>query len=176
MPLPLMLIAAGLGAAGKIAGGITARSAAKARARALEDQSRQALAESGIAAMVGMEDDERAIAAATTRAAAGGGTGGSTTRVLADLERQSAQRARGTIYRGQMESRNADYEAKVSLEEGRQALIGSVISAGAQVAGALAGMPGGGAGGGAKPSLLSTMAKTSTNARAAAGAKNRRGG
>ena len=132
MVAPIALAAAGLSAAGKIFGGITANSAARARARALEDGARQALNEAGVAAQLAIEDDERAMARAVTLAAAGG-RGATASRVLADLERQSVFRARTAAYRGQAEARNKRYDAQVSRAEGRSALIGSFIDAGSSL-------------------------------------------
>lgn len=126
---PVTLAAAGFSAAGKLMGGIMANEAARARGRALDDQARQALGEAGVASMVGAEQDERLMARAATVAATQGGGGIGASRVLADLERQSAFKARNTIYRGRAEARNARYEANLSRTEGRHALIGSAIEA-----------------------------------------------
>lgn len=126
---PVAIAAAGLEAVGKLMGGMMANGAARARGRALDDQARQALGEAGVASMVGAEQDERLMARAATVAATQGGGGVGASRVLADLERQSAFKARNTIYRGRAEARNARYEAKLSRAEGRNAMIGATIEA-----------------------------------------------
>lgn len=130
MVAPLLLAAAGIGAVKSLVGGITGNSAARARGRALDAAARQARAESGVAAQMGMEDDARMMARAETMAAAGGGGfGGSTLNVLDDLARQSVFKARSTIYRAEREASNSEYEAKVSRRDGRNAMIGGVLSA-----------------------------------------------
>ncbi len=128
--LPLMIAAAGLSAIGKIVGGVSARNAAKARASAMEQASRQALQEGGVAAQVGYGVDERAIAHATTLAAAGGGGfGGSSLNVLDDLARQQIYRSRSTIYGAQKESYNYLKDARATRTQGQNEFIGSLFSA-----------------------------------------------
>lgn len=130
MVAPLFLAAAGIGAVKSLVGGITGRSAARARGRALDAAARQARAEGGVAAQMGMEDDARLMARAETMAAAGGGGfGGSTLNVLDDLARQSMFKARSTIYRAEREASNSEYEAKVSRKDGTNAMIGGVLGA-----------------------------------------------
>lgn len=157
MVAPLVIAAAGLGALGKIMGGLSARAAARARAKALEQQARQSLMEGGVEAMMGLEADERVIANATVNAAAGGGgLQGSASRVLDDLQRQSVFRARSTIYRAEGEARRARYEGKVAKVEGDNALAGSIVSAGSSLLGAFAksSLGGGGASASSPKSIL----------------------
>lgn len=132
MVLPLLMIAAaGLGAVGKLVGGASARDAAKARASALEAASRQALQEGGVAAQMGLTEDERTIAHATTQAAkGGGGFGGSTLNVLDDLARQQTFRARSTIYGARKESYGLLTDARASRVEGSNAMLEGIIGAG----------------------------------------------
>jgi len=147
MVLPL-LIAAGLSAASSLAGGITANSAARARAKALQAAAVQARNEAGIAAQLGLEDSARTIGSAITMAASGTGGGGtgSATDVLKDLERQSIFQARSTVYRGETEARNREYDALVAKQEGKDALMKSVLEAGAAAASVMVGGAAGGAG------------------------------
>lgn len=131
MVFPLLLAAAGLSAVSKIVGGVNARNAAKARASRLEAGSRQALQEGGVAAQMGLAEDERAIAHATTQAAAGGGGfGGSTLNVLDDLARQQTFRARSTIYGARKESYNLLSDAQAARTEGRNSMIEGILGAG----------------------------------------------
>ncbi|WP_397402720.1 hypothetical protein [Phenylobacterium sp.] len=140
-PLAAAAIAsAGLSAVGKILGGIGSKSAAKARAGALETNAGMDLAESGLAAQMGLEQDERVAASLATQAAAGGGGGlrGSALRVLNDLGRQSLQKARNTVYGGQTAAWSRRNDAQVARTEGRNALTGAVIGAGASLIGGAA--------------------------------------
>lgn len=131
MAFPLLLAAAGFSALSKITGGVNARDAAKARASRLEQGSRQALQEGGVAAQMGLAQDERAIAHAVTQAAAGGGGfGGSTLNVLDDLARQQTFRARSTIYGAGKESYNLLSDAQASRKEGKNAMIEGLLGAG----------------------------------------------
>ena len=134
---PLTLAAAGMASAGKLLGGFMANSAARARGRALDDQARQALREAGVAAQVGLEEDERLLARTATLAASNAGGVGAG-RVLADLERQSSFKARNSIYRGKAEAQNARREAQVARTDGRNALIGAAVSATSSLLGSYA--------------------------------------
>lgn len=155
MVAPLVIAAAGLSAVGKILGGASARSSARARAKANEMQARQALLESGVAAQVGVEADEREIArAATLAAAGGGGFEGSAMRVLDDLSRQSVFRARSSIYRGQAEAQARRYDAKVAKREGDNALFSSIVGAGSSLLSSFASSRLGAGGGGGPSSIL----------------------
>lgn len=155
MVLPLVIAgltvgAAGLSAMGKILGGISAKKAAKARAKALEIGAQMDLDESGVAAQLGLEDDERVAASLATQAAAGGGGGlqGSALRVLNDLGRQSLQKARNTVYQGQTAAWSRRNDASVSRANGRQAMTEGVVGAGSTLLAAAAKVYAGGGTGG----------------------------
>lgn len=131
---PVGIAAAGLSAVGSLFEGITANSAAKARARQLEMQAQQARQEGGVAAQMGIADDQRMQAHAATLAAAnGGGFEGSAMNVLNDLQQQSLFKAKSTVYRAQSQANNADYEASVARQEGKNALISGAIKAGSSL-------------------------------------------
>jgi hypothetical protein len=66
--------------------------------------------------------------------------------VLKDLERQSIFQARSTVYRGETEARNREYDALVAKQEGKDALMKSVLEAGAAAASVMVGGAAGGAG------------------------------
>lgn len=140
LPLLIPIIAAGLGAVGKIIGGIGANNAAKARAQSLEMGAQQALNESGIAAQMGLEDDERVAGRLATMAGAGigGGLGGSSMAVLGDLGRQSLMKARNVVYRGQTEAWAKRNDATVTRMQGQVDLTTSILSAGSSMLGAFA--------------------------------------
>lgn len=143
MVLPLVaaaVVSAGLSAVGKILGGVGAKSAAKQRARALETNAQMDLAESGLAAQMGLEQDERVAASLATQAAAGGGGGlqGSSLRVLNDLGRQSLQKARNTVYGGQTSAWARRNDAQVARAEGRNAMTGAIFGAGSSLIGGFA--------------------------------------
>ena len=145
MVLPLivagaMVGAAGLAAVGKILGGISAKNAAKRRAQQLETSAQMSLAESGVAAQLGLEEDERVAGALATQAASGGGGGlrGSALNVLNDLGRQSLQKARNTVYQGQTQAWSARNDAAVAKVNGRNALTEGVLGAGSTLLSAAA--------------------------------------
>jgi len=143
MVLPLVAAAvasAGLSAVGKILGGIGAKKAAKARAKALEINAGMDLAEAGVAAQLGLEQDERVAASLATQAAAGGGggLGGSALAVLNDLGRQSLQKARNTVYGGQTAAWSRRNDAQVARAEGRNAMTGAIIGAAGSLIGGAA--------------------------------------
>lgn len=138
--------AAGLSALGKILGGIGAKSAAKQRARALELGAQMDLDEAGIAASMGLEDDERQAGRLAVEAAAGGGggLGGSSLRVLNDLGRQSLMKARNTVYGGQTSAWSRRNDARQARAEGRNALTQGVLGAGGSLLSGYAKAYGGG--------------------------------
>lgn len=145
MVLPLIAAAAvggaaGLSAIGKILGGISAKQAAKQRAAALEQGALMDLAESGLAAQLGLEEDERVAASLATQAAAGSGGGlqGNAGRVLADLGRQSLQKARNTVYQGQTAAWSRRNDASVAKANGRNALTQGFVGAGSTLLSAAA--------------------------------------
>lgn len=136
---PIGIAAAALGAVGSIVGGIGQNNAAKARARALEMQAQQARNEAGVAAQMGLMDDDRLAGhAATLQAANGGGFSGSAMDVLNDLRQQSIFKAKTTVYRGESQARNDLYEAKVSRQSGTNALISSGVNAASSLLGSFA--------------------------------------
>lgn len=145
---PLSIAAVGLSFIGKLFAGETANNSAKTRARALAQGAAQDRLESGLDAMVGLEDDERTIASATVAAAANGGGLSNARGVLDDLQRQSIFRARSAIYRGETQARAREREAAVTLQDGENAKTTGLI--------------------GATSSLLSGFAQASASSRMAA--------
>ncbi|PZQ57977.1 MAG: hypothetical protein DI570_18925 [Phenylobacterium zucineum] len=140
-PVTIALAAqAGLSAIGKLLGGGAKRKAAKARAAALEQGAQMDLAEAGLAAQMGLEEDERVAASLAVNAASGsgGGLGGSALRVLDDLGRQSRQKARNTVYRGQTSAWARRNDAAVSRAEASNAMGQSILSAGGSLLGGFA--------------------------------------
>ena len=132
-PLAVAAVAsAGLSALGKILGGASAKSAAKRRAQQLEYSAGMDLAEAGVAAQLGLEDDERVAGQLAVAAAAGGGggLGGSALRVLDDLGRQSLRKARNTTYQGQTAAWSRRNDAAQARAEGRNAFTQGIIGAG----------------------------------------------
>lgn len=152
MVLPLVAAAiasAGISAVGKILGGIGAKKSAQARAKALEMNAGMDLAESGVAAQLGLQQDERVAAQLATQAAAGGGggLGGSALNVLNDLGRQSLMKARNTTYQGQTAAWSRRNDAQVARADGSNALTGSLIGAAGSLVGGFAKAYAAGAGG-----------------------------
>lgn len=137
-PVSIALLAsAGISAIGKVLGGVGGYSAGKAQATALRAGADQARAEAGIEAQLGLEDADRTEGrAATLAAASGGGLTGSALDVLDDLERQSQFRAKAAIYRGEMEARSREYEARVAKRQGAVSLVTGITGAGATALGA----------------------------------------
>lgn len=135
-----MVGAAGLSAVGKILGGIGANKAAKARAKALELGAQMDLDEAGIAAQLGLEEDERVAGALATHAAAGGGggLGGSALSVLNDFGRQSLMKARNTTYSGMTAAWARRNDAAVARAEGKNAKTAGFIGAGGSLLGGFA--------------------------------------
>lgn len=131
---------AGLSAIGKLLGGASAKSAAKRRAQALELGAQMDLNEAGIAAQLGLEEDERVSASLAVNAAAGGGggLGGSALRVLNDLGRQSLMKARNTTYQGATAAWARRNDANVARAEGRNAMTQGVLGAGGSLIGGFA--------------------------------------
>lgn len=137
---------AGLSAVGKILGGIGKKSAAKRLAQQLEYAAQLDLREAGLEAQLGLEEDERVAASLATYAAqgVGGGLRGSAQAVLADLGRQSLNKARLTAYRGDTAAWARRNDVKQVKFEGSQALTGGILGAGSTLLGAAAQLYGAG--------------------------------
>ncbi len=83
-----------------------------------------------------VDEGERASAAAAVQgAASGGGFGGSFASVLEDLQRTAMFNTRSAIFAGEVEAKNRLYEAKVAKQEGKFALLSSVLQASSTVGG-----------------------------------------
>jgi hypothetical protein len=143
---------AGISAIGKLLGGRARSAAAKARAKALELGAQMDLDESGIAAQLGLEEDERVAGQLAVLAASGGGGGvrGSALRVLDDLGRQSLQKARNTTYQGMTaawsrrnEASQSRAEAKAAKLDGYLGAAGSLLGGAARAATIMSGSGGG---------------------------------
>ena len=131
------MLAAGLSAVGKIFGGIGAKRAAQARAKALTNAARNARQEAGVAASIALEDSDRVGARAATLAAASGGGGlqGSALAVIDDLARQGMYRARQTVRDGLSQSVALLNDATTAKRQGSLDLFSSFIDAGSTVLG-----------------------------------------
>ncbi|ODT88106.1 hypothetical protein [Phenylobacterium sp. SCN 70-31] len=147
-PVPALAVAsAGLSALGKILGGVGAKKAGKARAQALEYSAGLDLQEAGLAAQLGLEEDERVAANLAVNAAAGGGGGlrGSALAVLDDLGRQSLMKARNTSYAGMTAAWARRNDASAARAQGSNALTEGIVGAGGSLLGGFARAYAGGA-------------------------------
>lgn len=146
------MLAAGLSAVGKIFGGIGAKRAAQARAKALTNAARNARQEAGVAASIALEDSDRVGARAATQAAASGGGGlqGSALAVIDDLARQGMYRARQTVRDGLSQSVALLNDATTAKRQGSLDLFSSFIDAGSTVLGQMGADAQGRRSGGAK--------------------------
>lgn len=143
MVAPLVVAAvasAGISAIGKLLSGGQKKAAAKARARTLEQGAQMDLQEAGIAAQMGLEEDERVAASLAVNAAAGSGGGlrGSALRVLDDLGRQSLMKARNTVYQGQTQAWARRNDAQVSRFEAKYAMVNAGLGAAGSLIGGAA--------------------------------------
>jgi hypothetical protein len=133
----LTVASAGLKIFGSIFGGSSAKKAANARAKLLEDAAAQDLNESGVNAQIAVEEGDRLQArAATLAAASGGGTAGGVLDVLQDLQRQSLFEAKAAIYSGMTASRAKHLQANAERKAGKDAFVSSLVNAGSTLLGA----------------------------------------
>lgn len=133
----MMLAAAVAGAAGTAAEGVNAFQDSRYRASVLNNQAEAARRDAGIEAQLVLEESSRNLATATTIAAkGGGGIEGNALNVLRDLSRQSLYEVQRISVEGDNASRAAKADAKQAKRAGNFALGGSLIKAGAQLAGA----------------------------------------
>lgn len=139
MPLPLMALAAGASAVGKLVQGIGGYRSGQAKAKALGFAARNARQEAGIKASLALEDSDRIGARAATLAAASGGGGlqGSAMAVIDDLARQGVYRARQTVRDGLSESVALLNDATTAKRQGELELTAGVIDAGTSVLGSM---------------------------------------
>jgi len=140
LPLAALAIAsAGLGALGKVLGGVGANTAAKSKAKALEASAAMARDEAGVNAQLALSEAERALGrAATVGAASGGGLTGSALNVLDDLSMQGVFNARRAVYEGETEARNRLMEAAVTRQQGKVQLVSGLIGGASSLLGGFA--------------------------------------
>lgn len=133
------LIAAGIGAIGKLFGGVTSFLSDKAEQQVDRQNAQQHLQEAGVAASQAIEQgDAVAARAAVATAANGGGFVGSGLGLITSLADTAMYNARVAAYRGRTQA-NADlYQAEVAKMKGRAALIGGILGAGSSVLGGMA--------------------------------------
>ncbi|BBF79921.1 hypothetical protein EM6_0498 [Asticcacaulis excentricus] len=129
------LAGSAINAFASLLGAFNANNAAKARARQLRMEADRINMEAGRSAMEDMRQSSKAEASGFVSAAAGGGFTGSAIDVMNEFVGDSLYNARALIYQGQTQARNALYEANVARAEGKNALIGGVLNAGASLLG-----------------------------------------
>lgn len=132
----MALAAAGVKAAGELAGGVDAFQRSRYEAAVLGAQAEAARGDAGVEAQLALEDGAREIGRGMVIAAQGGGGGaGSAHDVLADYSRQNSYEVRRIGIAGDNASRAALADARQAKRSGNFALFGSVVRAGAAVAG-----------------------------------------
>lgn len=150
-----MGVAAGLMAAGQVIGGIQADQTSIAQKKAYDQNANLAELQGNDDALTSMrqsrmQDGEMVAAGAS---AGGGAMGGS----LADIVYANAVQRQATAqnirYSADMKAQGLRYQGSVARAQGRQALFGSLLKAGASVAGST----GGGGAGGAQTQPLGTI-------------------
>lgn len=125
-----------ISAVGNIVAGFGAFQSSRARASALRGAARQARRDASMEAQLATDEGERAAAsAAVMGAASGGGFEGSFDTVLQNLEQTARFNSRSAIWAGNVEAANREYEAAVAKQEGKFALLSSVLQATSSVAG-----------------------------------------
>ena len=129
-------IAAGIGAVGKLLGGITGLFGGNAQAALHNRNALMDAQQAGVDSSISWQQGEGVAAEGAVRAAAnGGGLVGSSMGVITNLSQQAMYNARAQIYRGQVASQGELYQAAVAKNQGQRALIGGVVGAASSVAG-----------------------------------------
>jgi len=137
----MMIAAAVAGAAGTALDGASQFADSRYRSAVLKNQADAARRDAGIEVQLNLEDSGRDLAVAQTIAAkGGGGIEGSALNVMRDLSRQGIYEVQRIAVEGDNASRAAMADAKQAKRQGDFALAGSLIKAGAQLAGASNGM------------------------------------
>lgn len=133
----MMMAAAVASAGGQVLEGVDAFQRSRYEAAVLENQAEAARRDAGVEIQLNLEEGAREIGRGITIAAKSGGGGeGSAFDVLADFSRQNIYEVQRLAVAGDNASRAAMADAKQAKRAGNFALAGSVIKAGATLAGA----------------------------------------
>lgn len=134
------LITAGIGAASSIYSGVRANQAANFEAKQMRTKGEQELAVAQREAMKSrrQRDQANSRALAVAAASGAGASDPTVTNIMANIDRQGTYNSLTDMYRGFQNRADLYRGAAVRKTEGRDALIGSVLDAGASIYGGIA--------------------------------------
>jgi hypothetical protein len=124
----MMLIGTGIQAGARVGGGVNAERAGRYNAAGLERQAAGEVAAAQRAAFERRTDTERVISKqVATAAASGAGGGPSLLDVIGDTAARGEYQAQSEMFAGSERARTLKDRAAITRQEGRNALVGSIL-------------------------------------------------